>query len=566
MDKCGRAPFLGGRIFWIGSILWALSIVILGLWASPVHAQTSEQAPTPIPTLVNSATVDSACKLCHVGNEETLTLPSGEVIQLDVTLELLSDSVHGEHGTDATCTDCHSNGNRYRYPHQDNPAQNLREFRDDISQNCEQCHLPAEVHNPGHLRTQNADVPNCIDCHGGHDVESTVTLNADPIGMCQSCHQTYDDAHVQDVHVEIVANLGPDQTCESCHGEEPMAVDAQCKTCHSLLESQLTLSSGDTVDLHVNADVLVDSVHGDRVIDGVAFETLKCTDCHQDQQRYGFPHPGIDAASKRGLTLEMEEICQGCHEEIYARQSDSVHAQAIARGVLDAATCADCHGNHAIQVPNEPREHISETCAQCHSTINDQYAKSVHGAALLGENNPDVPVCTDCHGVHDIHDPTTAEFRVRSPDLCASCHADDEKMSKYGISTNVFDTYVADFHGTTVELFEKQQPWQETNKAVCYDCHGVHNILPVNDEHSQVIKENLLTTCQQCHPDATTNFPDSWTSHFEPSVDNNPLVYWIDLFYQFLIPTVVGGMVLFIGTDVYRRVGDRWRNGKAKAK
>jgi predicted CXXCH cytochrome family protein len=256
----------------------------------------------------------------------------------------------------------------------------------------------------------------------------------------------------------------------------------------------------------------------------------------------------------------MESICQECHEEIYQHQRDSVHAAAIARGIEEAATCFDCHGNHAIQVPNEPRERISQTCGQCHSTINEEYTQSVHGAALLGEHNPDVAVCTDCHGVHNIPDPTTAAFRVQSPDLCADCHADQTKMAKYGISTDVFETYVADFHGTTVELFEKQTPWQETNKAVCYDCHGIHNILPADDEHSQVIRQNLVTTCRQCHPDATENFPDAWTSHFRPSLQHNPLIYLVDLFYTILIPTVVGGFLLFIGTDVYRSLWERIRS------
>jgi hypothetical protein len=134
-------------------------------------------------------------------------------------------------------------------------------------------------------------------------------------------------------------------------------------------------------------------------------------------------------------------------------------------------------------------------------------------------------------------------------------------MAKYGISTEVFDTYVADFHGTTVQLFEKQTPWQETNKAVCYDCHGVHNILPADDENSQVIKENLLATCQQCHPDANVNFPASWTSHFRPSWEHNRWVYVVNLFYQFLIPTVVGGFLLFIGSDVYLRI---WRRAERR--
>ncbi|MCB0085770.1 MAG: hypothetical protein KDE47_32735, partial [Caldilineaceae bacterium] len=130
------------------------------------------------------------------------------------------------------------------------------------------------------------------------------------------------------------------------------------------------------------------------------------------------------------------------------------------------------------------------------------------------------------------------------------------------ISTDVFETYVADFHGTTVTLFEQQSPEEESNKAVCYDCHGVHNILKPTDEHSSVIKQNLLTTCRECHPDATENFPNSWTSHFKPSLEHNPVVYLVNLFYDFLIPTVVGGFALFIGSDVFRRSWNRRRHGR----
>lgn len=174
----------------------------------------------------------------------------------------------------------------------------------------------------------------------------------------------------------------------------------------------------------------------------------------------------------RGLSLAMDDLCQECHTEIAVLEHDGVHEAARERGELAAASCADCHGSHNIQSPNEPRERVSTTCGNCHSTINEVYAESVHGAALLGEHNPDVPVCIDCHGVHNMQSPRTAEFRVTSPDMCADCHADEALMAKYDISTNVFDTYVADFHGTTVALFEKQTPWQETNKAVCYDCRG----------------------------------------------------------------------------------------------
>ena len=38
-------------------------------------------------------------------------------------------------------------------------------------------------------------------------------------------------------------------------------------------------------------------------------------------------------------------------------------------------------------------------------------------------------------------------------------------MDKYGISTQVLNTYVADFHGTTVTLFEKQSPDARNQQA-----------------------------------------------------------------------------------------------------
>ncbi|MCA9983467.1 MAG: hypothetical protein KDE59_04205, partial [Anaerolineales bacterium] len=168
----------------------------------------------------------------------------------------------------------------------------------------------------------------------------------------------------------------------------------------------------------------------------------------------------------------------------------------------------------------------------------------------------DVPTCIECHGVHNIGDPTTNLFRIRSPQLCAECHANELLMNKYEISTNVFDSYVADFHGTTVTLFEHQDPNVETNKAVCYDCHGVHAITDPDDPEAG-IKANLLETCQQCHPDASENFPDSWTSHFEPSLEHNPIVFLVNSFYAIIIPLTVGGLGFLVVTDVYRRVRTR---------
>jgi hypothetical protein len=112
---------------------------------------------------------------------------------------------------------------------------------------------------------------------------------------------------------------------------------------------------------------------------------------------------------------------------------------------------------------------------------------------------------------------------------------------------------VSDFHGTTVKLFEHQDPNAEVNKAVCYDCHGVHDIRSPDDPESSVIQENLLSTCQRCHPDATANFSTAWLSHYEPSPERYPIVYYVNLFYSIFIPGILGFFLIVIIPDAIRR-------------
>jgi hypothetical protein len=82
----------------------------------------------------------------------------------------------------------------------------------------------------------------------------------------------------------------------------------------------------------------------------------------------------------------------------------------------------------------------------------------------------------------------------------------------------------------------------------------VHNIARADDPQKGLsVKANLLTTCQRCHPEATPNFPDSWLSHYIPSPEKNSVVYYVNVFYQFFIPGVIGGMLIFVASDIGRR-------------
>ncbi len=316
-----------------------------------------------------------------------------------------------------------------------------------------------------------------------------------------------------------------------------------CFMCHHNPNLTTTLPSGEVINQGVDEDAFNAGVHGEA--------GLSCRECHSNIT--GYPHPEIDFESHRTYTIARNTTCIECHSEVTAELSGNVHEIALAEGDLEAAVCTDCHGSHDTISLRHERSIISHTCQGCHSQIFNLYRNSVHGSALLGEGNPDVPGCVDCHGAHTIKGPSNGQFHLFSPEICARCHTDPELMDPYGINTNVMDTWVRDFHGTTVVLFQEVAPDQQTDKAVCVDCHGVHDILPPDDPNSHVLKENLLETCRKCHPNASVNFPDAWMSHYDASLDSAPIVFWVTWFYRLRIPAVIGGMLVFVVSDFIRQ-------------
>ena len=546
------------RIVW--GIVCAVLACLIAIYVLPTQAAPEQdlmaviQSHPPIADVNETAVLianlsahaqvadDTACRLCHADTEQSVTFPSGESVSAQVNLAILANSAHGDTASDPlACSSCHQPINNYQQPHEPISADTLREYELMQSANCETCHV--QPHITSHPGPESENPVACTDCHGSHDVLTVDEWQAGAgTQACIDCHIEQDVPVVEGAQLTEIIQAGLfTQKVDNSY----------CLACHSQAGLTYTFANGDTLNLTIDANALHDSVHGE----GNSWQPLACTDCHEDVR---FPHEPVTVESKREYNLEQYPLCGRCHETNYDHTLDDVHGAAIAEGEVDAAVCTDCHGAHDTPIPNEPRERISYTCEQCHSTIFDEYATSVHGDALLSESNPDVPTCINCHGVHNISDPTTALFRIRSPQLCAECHADVELMEKYEISTDVFDTYVADFHGTTVTLFEHQDPEVETNKAVCYDCHGVHNIKDPNDPEAG-IKANLLETCQQCHPNASANFPDSWTSHFKPSLEHNPMVYLVNLFYQIVIPATVGFFGFMVATDIYRRIRLRLR-------
>jgi len=334
--------------------------------------------------------------------------------------------------------------------------------------------------------------------------------------------------------------------------EPPPPVDVvpvgndECLSCHQIPGMLLPLASGEQLNLTVDVEAFYTSVHGRQ---GYA-----CVQCHTNIT--GFPHPEFTTKTRREVSVQLTQgACMVCHSGQTDLYTQGRHGRELTKGSLTTALCVDCHTSHQVKEIRGSKVEIAKTCQKCHAEIYDIYRDSVHGAALMEESNFDVPTCSDCHENHNNTGPGDPGFILFSPKICRDCHADEELMSKYDINADVYDTYVADFHGSTVLIFENIAPDQETNKPVCIDCHGVHDIRSPEDLHSSVMKDNLLDTCQRCHPEATSDFSDAWLSHYNISdFENNTLVYLVNLFYKIVIPGIIGGILLFIGTDIWRKI------------
>ena len=317
-------------------------------------------------------------------------------------------------------------------------------------------------------------------------------------------------------------------------------VNEDCLACHSDPSMTLDFEDGTSMGLTVSADVFAGSVHGGKLV---------CTDCHEGYDNGDHPS-GATFANRRTYVLGAYEACKKCHFDTYTRTLESVHYQSLKAGREAAPVCTDCHGAHDIQDPTAKQAMMSRSCATCHPAVYATYKASVHGKGLQ-EGHTDAPACADCHTAHAIADPTTARFRLSSPELCIRCHGNKELMAKYGIPVEVADTYLADFHGVTASL---SHPKGADGRLVvtCIDCHGVHSIESPASLPPNVMKQRVAQVCGNCHKGAAADFPAAWLSHYRPSLQHAPLVFLINLMYRIFIPFMVVGLGLQVLLHLYR--------------
>jgi len=369
----------------------------------------------------------------------------------------------------------------------------------------------------------------------------------------------------------------------------------KCLGCHA--EPEPTDKSAAGKPVQVLPEQFHKSMHGKAKV--------ACIECHADAAMRKYPHESPAPAQ-----------CASCHEKAVKQYAATAHGVARSGGNTVAATCANCHGTHdtlpaADEQSRTNRANIEATCAACHGNealvkqgkvpggnIAALYHDSIHGKLLHsnGKAKDKVPVCTDCHGSHDIRpksDPQSAVSRANIPDTCGTCHSRvkdvwsggqhgkmrasgvmtapgctdchgahtiaDPKVPKWqvgmirecgGCHTRQIGTYRDTYHGQVTDL-------GFTVVATCASCHGAHEMLPKSNPLSKVSDERILSTCQVCHPKANANFVKFQPHANKHDKESGLILYYTSKFMQILLVGVFLAFGLHSILWLYRGLADR---------
>jgi predicted CXXCH cytochrome family protein len=184
----------------------------------------------------------------------------------------------------------------------------------------------------------------------------------------------------------------------------PTGDNSYCLLCHARPGRLVTLSSGETLDLFVNTDMIHASIHGTRSQTG----TLGCIDCHGAN---AFPHSGPTPSDLRSYRVDAVQMCVNCHADQVETLERGLHAQAIRAGDFQAAVCTDCHGAHNVEAVTRYPQLVAAVCGDCHTATLQEWRASAH--ADMGDDG-----CSTCHSPHA----QTLRVGDNSTALCLNCH------------------------------------------------------------------------------------------------------------------------------------------------
>ena len=499
------------------------------------HDTKSTNDPT---SRTNPIHVPELCGTCHADDAPVAKTrnPAEQAITSNYAQSLHAEGLLKKGLTvTAMCTSCHTA--HHVLPHTD-PRSTIA--RENLVKTCTKCHgLIEEVHRKviqGQLWEKEPDqVPICIDCHQPHKARRIFYDEGVSDKDCMACHDKAIQSTVgapREIAVVDTAKMAGarHQTvrCAQCHtGASP----DHTRPCDTVTKSvDCTICHAEQVEQHKAG------IHGQLEAKGDP-DAPKCLDCHTAHDTLGKTDPASPTFPRN-----VPQLCGKCHEtggkaevrqhssqqNVLTNYLNSVHGRALTQSSLVVtATCVSCHTAHKPLPASDPASSVNPLntpamCGKCHNGIEETFAKSIH-ATTAATKGKQLPVCNDCHSAHEIKRTEEDAFRKEILTTCGRCH---EEVTK-----SYFETQ----HG---KLAHSRDP---IKVARCSDCHGAHDVLPPTDPNSHLSRDNIVATCQKCHPDANRRF----AGYLTHATHHDPVKYPI-LFVTFWSMTL-----LLVGTFVF---------------
>jgi cytochrome b subunit of formate dehydrogenase len=482
------------------------------------HSKHNIKPPSNPESTVNNINIPATCGSCHA--EDAVVAKERNIPQHDI-LANYEQSIHGEGvlrkglTVTAVCTSCHSAHNVL--PHTD-PDSTIN--RDNVVGTCTQCHaLIEQVHRKwidGQLWEEEPNkIPVCVECHQPHKARKVFYEQGASDRDCLSCHKEEvqgEERAFPAVDMEVmVGSTHEDTRCAQCHtGARPdlarpcatVAESVDCSICHN-----------EVVEAHARG------IHGKLVTENDP-DAPDCLDCHA-----GHGTPSKDDPASPTFPRNVPTLCGKCHQhgaKASRRTSESgqdavenytmsIHGKGLLEsGLTVTATCVNCHSAHTPLRKDDPEssvypDNIPETCGECHHGIQEAFEHSIH-SPLVNDTDKALPVCSGCHSAHSISRSDSTEFRLDVMRTCGNCHEE------------VAETYFETYHGKSSNLGSEET-------AKCHNCHGAHNVLPIENPASTLHRDNIVETCGECHEGSHRRFAGYLThaTHHDP--DKYPILF-----------------------------------------
>jgi hypothetical protein len=343
----------------------------------------------------------------------------------------------------------------------------------------------------------------CVQCHVGFDPNEMPHKKVITPVNCKSCHDNTAKNHLFHPQMQKATGMegSKDVNCKGCHGTHTVESTKDPKA--KFFVSKLTDACGQCHQ-EERAEHLV-SEHFQKSTEHDP-NSPNCIYCHVQPVTKGFKLSPVQ------LKINREKLCLDCHlnektaktqfSKSLIEYDNSVHGQALQRGVEEAPSCTDCHGVHNLQKANKSgstinKFNVSHLCGKCHISITHEFDNSIHGISLK-KGNHDAPSCTHCHGEHGIRPVEGLTDRVFTENhinkltvvenqmvYCVDCHTNKKLSDKYGMQT------IAKAHDWLPNIVEHHRTVR------CVDCHSSY--LPPNLSHNILPPQKTIKKCEECH-------------------------------------------------------------------